>query len=107
MKTALIEKLVESILTKKGAVSFDIPFGVGKAYLIRTVTYHVLGKVKEIKGNFLVLTDASWVADSGRFNEAIGKGTLNEVEYVGDAIVAINAVSDAYPWTHKLPKESK
>jgi hypothetical protein len=107
LKSQLIEKLLEKVLESDEAVSTELPFEIGEAYLIRTVTYHVLGKVKEIKGNFLVLSDASWVADSGRFNEAIGKGTLNEVEYVGAAIVAINAVSDAYPWSHKLPKESK
>jgi hypothetical protein len=107
MKTQLIEKLVEQLLTEKDEASSDLPFEVGEAYFIRTVTYHVLGRVKAIKGNFLVLNEASWIADSGRFNEAIGKGTLNEVEYVGDAIVAINAISDAYPWNHKVPKESK
>ena len=108
MKTQIIEKLIEKLIeTDNVDGSSDLPFEVGEAYLIRTVTYHVLGKVKAIKGNFLVLNDASWVADSGRFNEAIGKGTLNEVEYVGEAIVSIPAIADAYPWSHKLPKETK
>jgi hypothetical protein len=103
----IVEKLLEKVLGDDNENSSELPFEVGEAYLIRTVTYHILGRVKSIKGNFLVMNEASWVADSGRFNEAIGKGTLNEVEYVGDAIVAITAISDAYPWSHKLPKESK
>jgi hypothetical protein len=31
------------------------PFVVGKAYFIRTVTYHLTGRVKEISGQFLIL----------------------------------------------------
>lgn len=107
MNQKIVEKLLEKALQDDSECSNELPFKVGEAYLIRTVTYHILGRVKSIKGNFLVMTEASWVADSGRFNEAIGKGILNEVEYVGDAIVAMTAISDAYPWLHKLPKESK
>jgi len=107
MKTQLIEKMVEKMLESDSESSSELPFEIGEAYLIRTVTYHILGRVKSIKGNFLVMEEASWVADSGRFNEAIGKGTLNEIEYAGPAIVGINAIADAYPWTHKIPRESK
>ncbi len=85
----------------------ELPFDSGKSYFIRTVTYHVLGKVKDIKGDFLVLQNASWIADSGRFGEAIVKGTLSEVEFTGEAIVNVNAITDAYPWTHDLPDRTK
>jgi hypothetical protein len=85
----------------------ELPFNVGDAYLIRTVTYHVLGRVKEIKGDFLVLKEASWVADSGRFGEALNKGSLSEIEFAGAAIVNVNAITDAYPWAHELPDQTK
>jgi len=107
MKTQLIEKLLEKALESDGASSSDCPFEIGDAYLIRTVTYHVLGRVKAIKGNFLVLDEASWVADSGRFSVAFEKGELNEVEYIGKAFVSITAIVDAYPWEKKCPKETK
>ena len=111
MKTQLIEEPVETLLIDQDKdVKWngdDIPFVVGKAYFIRTVTYHILGKVESIKGNFLVLSDACWVADSGRFGKAIKDGELNEVEFVGDAIVSINAIADGFPWVHELPKETK
>jgi hypothetical protein len=108
MKTQLIEKLLEKVLESEVCDGpGEFPFEIGEAYLIRTVTYHVLGRVKAIKGNFLVLEEASWVADSGRFGNAIQKGELSEIEYVGKAIVGINAISDAYPWPHKMPKETK
>ena len=109
MKTQLIEKLVEMLLEGKEDKwnGSDIPFIIGRAYLIRTVTYHLLGKIDKVSGNFLVLSDACWVADSGRFSKAIKEGELNEVEFVGDAIVSIPSIVDAFPWIHKVPKETK
>lgn len=109
MKTSLIEKLLEQLLSEKEEKwnGPDNPFIVGKAYLIRTVTYHMLGKIEKISGNFLVLSEASWVADSGRFSKAIATGELSEVEYVGDAIVSMPAIVDAFPWCSKIPKETK
>lgn len=80
---------------------------VGKKLFIRTVTYHLVGKVKAKIGNFFHLSGASWVADSGRFSDAIKKGTLSEVEPVGDAWVNINSVTDMFIWKHKLPTEQK
>lgn len=85
----------------------ELPFEVGKAYFIRTVTYHVVGRVRAIKGDFLALENASWVADSGRFGEAISNGVLSEVEFCGSAFVNTNAIADAYPWVHDLPTQTK
>ena len=107
MKTSLVEKLLEKALESENEVVSDCPFEVGSAYLIRTVTYHVLGRVKKIQGNFIVLDEASWVADSGKFSLAIEKGELAEIEYVGKAIVSMTAIVDAYPWGNKIPKETK
>lgn len=84
------------------------PFKVGEKYLIRTVTVYVVGKVREIVGDFIVLDDASWIGDTGRFSEALAKGTLNEIERVPDGqIVSLGAIADAQPWCHTLPKETK
>jgi hypothetical protein len=109
MKTSLIEKLLEKALQEEcssGAIN-DCPFEIGKAYLIRTVTYHQVGVLKDIVGDFLIFKDASWVADSGRFSECISKGTFNEIEYVGPIIINKTAIVDAFPWENKVPKESK
>jgi hypothetical protein len=80
---------------------------VGGKYFFRTVTYHTVGRVKKIVGKFALLDDASWVADSGRFMNAIKDGTLEEVEPVGKAFVNLDTVVDFFPWTHKLPTEQK
>jgi len=82
-------------------------FEIGKSYFFRTVTYHLVGKVTKKYGNWLELVDASWVADSGRFTNAIKKGTLSEVEPVGIVYVNLDTVTDAFPWTHPLPDKQK
>jgi hypothetical protein len=80
---------------------------IGNSYFFRTVTYHLVGKVEKQIGKFLQLKDASWVADSGRFMNAIKDGTLSEVEPVGIAFVNLDSVTDFFPWKHKLPVEQK
>ena len=86
----------------------QVPFKIGDAYFIRTVTYHMTGRVKAIVGQFLVLEDGAWIADSGRFMDAINKGILSEVEPVEvDMFVNINSITDAFLWKNKLPREQK
>ena len=80
---------------------------VGHTFFFRTVTYHLVGKIVKRVGKFLELKDASWVADSGRFMNAIKEGKLNEVEPVGQAFVNLESVTDMFPWKHALPKEQK
>jgi hypothetical protein len=81
---------------------------VGAAWFFRTVTFHLVGRVKKtLPGGFLLLEDASWVADSGRFSQAIKNGALSEVEPVGMAILNTASITDAFPWRHKLPTEQK
>ena len=80
---------------------------VGKKWYIRTVTYHQVGECVKRIGMFLQLKDASWVADSGRFSNALKTGILDEVEPVGDCLVNLNAIADIFLWKHALPKEQK
>lgn len=80
---------------------------VGKKFYIRTVTYHLVGEVKKRMGAFLELSGASWVADSGRFMNAIKDGDLSEVEPVGTAWVNLSSVVDFFPWKHSLPTKQK
>ena len=80
---------------------------VGKAFFFRTVTYHLTGRVKSVCGSILELEDAAWIADSGRFMNAIKEGKLNEVEPVGIAYVNFTTICDAFPWVHTLPKNQK
>lgn len=80
----------------------------GKSFFFRTVTYHLVGKVEGVLfGNVLELSSASWIADSGRFTQAIKEGTLSEVEPVGQAFINMDTVVDFFPWSHELPKDQK
>ena len=80
---------------------------IGQKLFIRTVTYHLVGKLTKIIGNLWQLEDASWVADSGRFINAIKDGSLDEVEPVGEAFVNSNSIVDIFPWKHNLPNKQK
>lgn len=86
----------------------QIPFVIGGKYFFRTVTYFATGEVVAIHGDFLELGDAAWVADTGRFREAIMQGVLDEVEPVEVPMyVNINTITDAFVWSHKLPRDQK
>jgi hypothetical protein len=81
---------------------------VGTKVLIRTVTFFQIGEITEISDGFIALDGASWVADTGRFGEAIKSGKLKEVEFLGDGVrVAIGAVVDITPWEHELPTKTQ
>lgn len=105
------DETFEKLKTQLGEESFteiaDLKDMVGQAFFFRTVTYHLTGRVKKIIGNILELEQAAWIADSGRFMQAIKEGKLNEVEPVGRAFININSVTDFFPWKHKLPTDQK
>lgn len=101
------EKLKDQIVADGGKEVSNYEDLVGGKYYFRTVTYHTLGEVKKIVGRFAQLKNASWIADSGRFMNAIKDGTLEEVEPVGTAFVNLDTVVDFFPWIHGLPKDQK
>lgn len=82
---------------------------VNEAVLIRTVTHYYTGRIAEITATEYILTDVSWIADTGRFADAIAKGSLSEVEPVAApwVLVARGAVVDVIPWAHPLPDKQK
>ena len=80
----------------------------GKKMFFRTVTYHILGKVEKVLGNGqLQLSTASWIADSGRFSDAVKNGSLEEIEPLGDWFVNLHSCTDYGFWKHELPKTQK
>jgi len=67
-----------------------------------------VGRLKEIKGGFMILEDGSWVADWGKFSTAINKDELNEIEKVdSDIYIPLNSIADSFDWNHALPKTTK
>jgi hypothetical protein len=84
------------------------PYHVGDAVFIRTVTYHYTGKIAAITPGEIVLADAAWIADSGRFHVALATGALSEVEpYPAGVVISRGAIVDVSPWAHPLPRVAK
>ena len=80
----------------------------GKNVLVRTVTHYYTGRLESADGQWIELADAAWIADTGRFSDALVKGTLNEVEpYPDTCWVSAGAVIDISEWQHQLPRTQK
>lgn len=62
---------------------------IGYNYLIRTVTMIDTGRLVAISDHELVLEDAAWIADTGRFADALRSGSFSEVEPFPDGRVIV------------------
>ena len=80
----------------------------GDVVFIRTVTNYCVGRIIQIDEQFVILENASWIADTGRWHQALKDGVLNEVEpFVDPVEVAIGAIVDVTKWRHALPTQQK
>ena len=105
MNETLIKLLCE-LSDNKSPKTTDLK--VGRAYLIRTVTMMYTGRVVAINDFNISLEDAAWIADSGRYNNALVTGELNEAEpYPNGVGVSLQSIVDFAPWNHSLPREVK
>lgn len=94
--------------SKSKSKKTESPIRVGNAVFIRTVTYHYTGKIIGLTASEILLSDAAWIADSGRWANALKTGSLTEVEpYPGPVSISRHAVVDVSDWSHKLPREVK
>jgi hypothetical protein len=69
------------------------PFEIGANYLIRTVTMIDTGRVVAASHKYIILEDAAWIADTGRFSDALKKCQFNEVEPFPEGRVVLNATA--------------
>lgn len=86
------------------------PYKLGSNYLIRTVTMIYTGKLEEVYEKELVLSSASWIAETERWADSVATGKFKEVEpYPDNVKIAIGrgAILDAVPVDWKLPREQK
>ena len=85
------------------------PYKIGKNYLIRTVTMTLTGRVVSVGQQDIVLMDAAWIADTGRYANAVASADFNEVEPYPDGqevIVGRASVIDATT-IPSLPRKQK
>lgn len=85
------------------------PYKIGKNYFIRTVTHHYTGRLEAVYPNELLLSSAAWIADDGRFADAVASVSFSEVEpYPSgkDVIIGRGAILDAVE-IETLPTDQK
>ena len=103
-------ELIKAILCRQSPEkSNSHPYNIGAKYLIRTVTHIHTGRLVEVTEHELVLEDAAWIADTGRFADALKTAKFNEVEPFpqGRVIIGRGALIDAAELTGELPREQK
>jgi hypothetical protein len=69
------------------------PYKIGSPYFIRTVTHHLTGRLVAVTEQELVIEDAAWIPDDGRFTDALKSGTFAEVEPFPDGQVIVGRAS--------------
>lgn len=82
------------------------PYRIGANYLIRTVTNYYTGKLDAVYPQELLLSCAAWIADTGRWSQAVASGILQEVEPYPPGIGVIvgrGSIIDAVEITWALP----
>lgn len=105
-------KELSLLLGNKNESSKSHPFEIGKHYFIRTVTMSHVGKLEKVFDDTLVLSNASWVADSGRLSDAMKSGleSLSSTElepFVNDLIIGRGALIDMTIYNFPLPTKQK
>lgn len=103
-----VDDLREILCSNRDKLSTEHPWKVGASYFIRTVTHHYTGRLSAIYSSELVLEDAAWIADDGRFASAVKDGTFNEIEpYVNPVIIGRGSILDATEISFALPRSQK
>lgn len=91
-------KTVAKKATKKLTID-QLCYPIGKTMFIRTVTHHLVGVVKAVGKTELLLKGGTvmWVADDGRFTQAVETGSFSETEAYAknDVVVGRGSIIDA------------
>ena len=79
----------------------------GKNILIRTVTNFYTGCVIEENSKFLKLEKAAWIADTGRFSDALASSIFDEVEPYPRPVIVMKAAMVDVTEIGELPTKQK
>ncbi len=90
-----VVEYLKKILIDLGLVS-ACPYKIGKYYLVRTVTMIDTGRLVYVGKDEIVLEEAAWIPDTGRFADALQSCSFGEVEPFpdGEVIVGRGAIID-------------
>jgi len=79
------------------------PFNIGEKVFIRTVTLYYTGEITAITGDWITLSNAAWIADTGRFHQFLTDGKCNEYEGFPEKVhVPMGSIIDLSPWRHPV-----
>ena len=84
-------------------------FELGKQYLVKTATDYFTGICVQ-EGADCLLDKAAWIADTGRFADAMRTGEFLEIEPYPDGVlvrVHAGAIISSCVWPHPLPRAQK
>lgn len=98
------------VAVHRAAGADEHPFSIGANYFIRTVTHHYTGRLMAVYPTELVITDAAWIADDGRFAAAVAKGEFGEVEPYPDGklvVIGRGSLLDACIVSYRMPRSQK
>ena len=83
---------------------------IGNPIMVRTVTMIYVGKLIAVSEHELTLVDVSWIPETGRWQQFISDGAINECEpYPVGRLVLIGrgSILDVTAWTADLPSIQK
>ena len=103
------KKLQELLEIQEASIDAFEDF-VGKDIFVRTVTMAYTGHVEWVKGTWMKLTSAAWIADTGRFSDLVLKGkpsTSLEVEPMGTTVINTATFMDISLLQMSLPLDQK
>ena len=79
---------------------------VGSNVIVKTVGEIIVGTMIAADGATLMLYPAVWAADTGRWNQCLLEGTLQEVEpYCDPVLVSRGAIVAWTAWRHAVPTD--
>ena len=88
----------------------ECPYVIGQNYLIETCTKYFTGKLERVTDKELVISNAAWVADTGKYSTALATGDFSEVEMMPmecRPIISRGAIVTVIPVSFTLPSTTK
>ena len=87
-------KAVAAMFGGQASAPASSAYKVGEKRMFRTVTHIITGEIAEIHADGVIVEQAAWIADTGRYTQAVATGSFNEVEpYPDGARVVVNTAA--------------
>lgn len=101
-------KQLMSIFNNNAQTDKSHPFDIGENYFIRTVTHYLTGRLVGVFETELVIEDAAWIPDTGRYHQFLEASEPQECEPYpeGKLVIGRGSIIDAFKIA-RLPRKVK